>query len=93
MFCEQFCIKQSSVPDRKTEERYVLAHQIPRRAIEHFQKKELVFSEPEKGKTYNPLKVFPMSLWKGLALPICLSSQMEIGNPSEGVALFGNCFT
>lgn len=51
MFYKQFFKKQSSVPDRKTEERYVLAHQIPRRAIQCFPEKELVFPEPEKGKT------------------------------------------
>lgn len=62
MFYEQFFIKQFSVPDRKAEERYVLAHQIPRRAIKCFPKKELVFSEPEKGKTYNPLRVLLRSL-------------------------------
>lgn len=62
MFCEQFFIKQSSVPDRKTGERYVLAHQIPGRAIKCFPKKELVFSEPKKGKTCNPLKVLLKSL-------------------------------
>jgi len=36
-------IKQSSMPDKKTEETFVLAHGIPRTARKCFPKKELAF--------------------------------------------------